>query len=201
MCRPLFMLAMTLALGVTAATRAVAATEVVATAAADLPLIDHPASDEVDHEAILSSYLDWFFRQTDGKRLKKAKTFIPQVVTASLREGLDPLLTGVNISYESTWNPSAVGSKGEVGLMQVHGKATEGFDVTTIDGNLAAGCRWLASRIRAYGLVNGMAAYINSQSKGEWRVRRYEEAKERYGYKGPPLLARVISRLRLGIFS
>jgi|GEM_PF-6633349 len=134
------------------------------------------------HEEVVSAYLDWMFRRTDGKRLKEAKKLIPRVVAASLAEDLDPLLVSVVVYCESTWSPKATGKIGEVGLMQVHGMATTGFDVTTIEGNLAAGCAWLASRIRLYGFERGMAAYVGgSLKRAEWRIQKYREAQKRHG--------------------
>ncbi|HQO78820.1 MAG TPA: transglycosylase SLT domain-containing protein, partial [Thermodesulfobacteriota bacterium] len=44
-----------------------------------------------------------------------------QLVTAvAIRQGLDPRLVKAVISVESSWRPSALSSKGAIGLMQVH---------------------------------------------------------------------------------
>ena len=44
-----------------------------------------------------------------------------QLVTAvAIRQGLDPRLVKAVISVESSWQPSALSSKGAIGLMQVH---------------------------------------------------------------------------------
>lgn len=149
---------------------------------------DAPESSQ-SHEEVVSAYLDWMFRRTDGRSLREAKKLIPQVVAASLAEDLDPLLVAVVVYCESTWSPKATGKIGEVGLMQVHGMATTGFDVTTIEGNLAAGCAWLASRIRRYGFEGGMAAYVGgSVKRAEWRIQCYREAQKRHGRVREPLL-------------
>jgi soluble lytic murein transglycosylase-like protein len=155
---------------------------------------EHPALDEVDpgasasseQIAVVENYLDWWFRRTDGKRLAKAKVLVPRVVVAAEKERLDPLLVAVMISYESSWAVNATGAVGEVGLMQVHGLATEGYDVSTLDGNLAAGCAWLASRVEKYGsLEAGVGAYIgfseHAKRRGEFRVRAYYAERKRQG--------------------
>jgi hypothetical protein len=146
----------------------------------------HQASDEVDHVAVLESYLVHFFEHTNGRLLKRAKGFVPQVIAAATQEGLDPLLLAVVISCESTWRPASVGKVGEVGLMQVHGEAALGFDVETIDGNLAAGAHWLASRIAKYGTVErGMTHYMGASPRAikaaTWRVKLYRDELLRQG--------------------
>lgn len=143
-----------------------------------------PASS--DPEVVMESYMDYFFRKTDGTRREKAKKLVPLVVAAAQKENLDPLLVAVIISFESTWEVGASGGIGEVGLMQVHGLATEGFDVATVEGNLAAGCRWLASRIERCGSVEaGVAAYIGGNERAKrsaaFRIREYRAAQKRLG--------------------
>lgn len=141
----------------------------------------------LEPEVVLESYLEWFFASTNKRALKPAKKLIPMVVAAAQKEGLDPLLVAVIISCESTWNVKAVGaSHGEVGLMQLHGQSKVGFDVTTIEGNLAAGCAWLASRIEKYGSVEaGVRHYIGFSSRAKraatWRMKKYREALLRHG--------------------
>lgn len=164
-------------------------------AAADAPateVVEHPASDEVnpldavapEAVTVVESYLDWWFRRTDGKRLAKARELVPLVVAAAQKESLDPLLVAVVISYESSWAVGAAGAVGEVGLMQVHGLAVGDHDVTTIEGNLAAGCAWLASRIQKYGsLEAGVGAYIgfseHAKKRGKFRVDAYRAEQKR----------------------
>jgi soluble lytic murein transglycosylase-like protein len=157
--------------------------------AGEIPAV-HPAENETGRQAAVERYLEHFFRRTDGKRLAKAKAHIPDVVAAAEGAGLDPLLVAVVIAYESTWSPKAMGKDGEVGLMQVHGLAAEGHDVSTIPGNLAAGCSWLRSRIdRTGSLEAGVAAYIGDSERarrmGRFRVERYREELKRQGLREP----------------
>lgn len=143
-----------------------------------------------DRAVAVERYLDRVFARTNGRVLRQAKRFIPQVVAAAEAEGLDPLLVAVVIFCESTWKPKSVGKAGEVGLMQVHGEAARGFDVATLDGNLAAGCRWLASRIAKHGSVDrGMVAYMGDSDRarkmGKYRMDLYRAELARQGLTEP----------------
>ena len=68
-------------------------------------------------------YIDHFHRNT-GKGMRKKvenakKRIAPVVVEHSLNNEVDPLLTSVIISLESSWRPGREGDLEEVGLMQV----------------------------------------------------------------------------------
>lgn len=144
------------------------------------------ASDVVQHQVVVESYLEQFFANVNPHKLKHAKKLVPKVVEAALKEGLDPLLLAVVVSCESSWKPKSVGGVGEVGLMQVHGEAAHGFDVATIEGNLAAGAAWLASRIAKYGSIErGMKAYMGfnerAQKAAQWRLKLYYTERARQG--------------------
>jgi hypothetical protein len=53
-------------------------------------------------------------------KVKIAKEYIaPHVVEHSMTQGVDPLLTSVIISLESSWRPGRRGDLKEIGLMQV----------------------------------------------------------------------------------
>lgn len=155
-------------------------------------LVGHTEKDIyiVAQTGILRNYLDYFFGRVHGKWKKNAIKLIPKVIDAAQKENLDPLLLAVVISCESTWRMDATGKIGEVGLMQVHGEAARGFDTSTIEGNLAAGARWLASRIEKYGsLERGMMAYMGFNDRAKraaaWRLKAYYRERERQGL--PPL--------------
>lgn len=59
------------------------------------------------------------------------------IVRESAKHGLDPKLVAAIIKVESNWNHGAVGSVGEVGLLQLHPKFHK-------DTSLAAGIKSLA---------------------------------------------------------
>lgn len=139
--------------------------------------------EEATDEVVVERYLKEFFRNVKHRYFEEARQYVPQVVAAAKAERLDPLLVAIVVSAESTWKPKAVGAVGEIGLMQVQGVATKGFDVSTVEGNLAAGCAWLASRIRRYGLEDGITAYIGSneraQKRGAMRLKAWRDERRR----------------------
>ena len=75
------------------------------------------------HLKEVRSYIDYFHRNTGARLRKKVeiakKRIAPAVVEHSINQGIDPLLTSVIISCESSWKPGARGKLQEVGLMQV----------------------------------------------------------------------------------
>jgi soluble lytic murein transglycosylase-like protein len=157
---------------------------------AEAVVVEQPAaSATADPEAIVEAYLEHFFERTNGHLLRHARKNIPLVVAAAQKEGLDPLLLAIVISCESTWKPKSVGKIGEVGLMQVHGEAAKGFAVDTVEGNLAAGAAWLASRLAKHGsLEGGMAAYMGGGPRAtkaaKWRLKKYRDEIKRQGIEG-----------------
>lgn len=54
-----------------------------------------------------------------------------------------PLLLTVLAKRESSFSKDAIGSRGEVGILQVHGLAARGCDLSTAEGQLACGAKWL----------------------------------------------------------
>ena len=46
--------------------------------------------------------------------------------------------------HESSFSTEAIGTRGEVGLMQVHGAAAAGCELESVRGQVACGAAWLA---------------------------------------------------------
>jgi soluble lytic murein transglycosylase-like protein len=66
------------------------------------------------------------------------------IVEASERYNLDPMLVSVIISTESSFNKKAIGTRGEVGLMQTMPRYfEEQSDLTDVNTQLDTGCRHL----------------------------------------------------------
>ncbi len=93
--------------------------------AALLCMASTPAGSPVfdTHLKEVRSYIDYFHRNTGRAMARKARfareTIAPVVVRESIARGVDPLLTSVIISLESSWNVGSSGGLGELGLMQV----------------------------------------------------------------------------------
>lgn len=82
---------------------------------------------------------------------------------ASLDVDLDVGLL-ISIAYhESAFKSNARGRIGEVGIMQTHGLALIGQDVSTIDGQIKAGARWLRRCVDECGgsIERGIALYAS----------------------------------------
>jgi soluble lytic murein transglycosylase-like protein len=87
----------------------------------------------------ITEYLEDRYKGLKPKFKRRALKLVPLVVEYSEKYNLDPLLVSILISSESNWNVDSIGSIGERGLMQVHGIAARGHDLTKPEGQLAAG--------------------------------------------------------------
>jgi hypothetical protein len=65
------------------------------------------------------------------------------IADAARAHDVPPLLLTVMAKRESSFATDAVGSLGERGVLQVHGLAARGCDLSTASGQLACGARWL----------------------------------------------------------
>jgi hypothetical protein len=82
----------------------------------------------------------WGLAANDEARRAMAK----MIADASRDHDVPPLLLTVMAKRESSFATDAIGqSRGEVGLLQVHGLAARGCDLSTGEGQLACGARWL----------------------------------------------------------
>jgi hypothetical protein len=84
-------------------------------------------------------------------RWKESERFEVALYGAAVDNGLDPALFIAMAYKESSFDTSARGRLGEFGLVQVHGKAKRGCDLTTAEGQAACGARWLARVVQECG--------------------------------------------------
>jgi Transglycosylase SLT domain len=91
--------------------------------------------------------------------LKDRSTYLPAIAHEAAANGIPPALVDAVVRIESRYDPAAVGSVGEIGLMQVRPKTAEllGFQGTSADlaqpqTNLRYGVGYLA---RAWRLASG----------------------------------------------
>ena len=136
----------------------------------------------VELEAFIA---DWFGDVAPWRRDRAVK-LVPTVVKVADRYNVDPLLVAVVIARESSWSINVIGKRGEVGLMQVHGVAAKGHNLSIADGQLEAGVSWLARCIDVCGSVEGgLARYQTGHScdpirGSKIRYKQYLEAIERW---------------------
>jgi hypothetical protein len=92
--------------------------------------------------------IKYFMRAEPGKILSRDSEvridMAKAIVEASQTHGIPPLLLTTIVYNESTFEMTALGKLGEVGLTQVHGIAARNCDLATIPGQLECGAKWLA---------------------------------------------------------
>ena len=89
------------------------------------------------------------FLRNYPKRLERALELMPMVEGYSAINSVPTLAVAVLISVESSWKTGAQGDIGEHGLMQVHGQCAKGHDMSTPEGQIAAGTSCLAAAYEA----------------------------------------------------
>jgi hypothetical protein len=124
------------------------------------------------------------FTRNYVERTARAKSYIPNILVASEKYGIDPILVTIIIRDESGFDEKAVGRKGEIGLMQIMPQFVDGFDLSRPAEQIEAGCEQLRAAVGLCGpkLSRQLAYYGsgNCNHRGRWvqrRVARYWRAK------------------------
>lgn len=86
---------------------------------------------------------------------------------------------------ESSFDPRARGTIGEIGIMQIHGVAAQGCDLRTQRGQLICGARLLQAGIEEYGSWRGsLTRYATGRCRSKSdRVRRIVNHRVRFAEK------------------
>jgi soluble lytic murein transglycosylase-like protein len=151
------------------------------------------------HEAELTAYVEDFLKPISRTReyrhrMKAARKIIPVIVEQSWAHNVDPLLAAVIISFESSWEPSVMGAKGDTGYMQVMPgrKRHKGEDLKDPKVNISAGVEVLSecikdcpndlegalSRYGTGGACRPLAGFVGR------RMKEYKKALKKY--RGQP---------------
>ena len=85
------------------------------------------------------------------RRWNEAQRFEVALYGAAVDNGLDPALFIAMAYKESSFDTSARGRLGELGLVQVHGKAKRGCNLETPEGQAACGAKWLSRVVEECG--------------------------------------------------
>ncbi len=130
-----------------------------------------PLSDDDEHEiervgnAVLH-YVKKAPRRKLAKDEEYRKEFATDIFYAATAENVSHILVAILAFKESSYRTEAVGGRGEIGLMQVHGKATNGCDLTSRVGQLQCGSRWLGKAYEKCGTWQGaLSAYASGNCK------------------------------------
>jgi hypothetical protein len=123
---------------------------------------------------------------------RKREALVNSIQESSKRYRLDPMLVTTIIYRESSFRTNRRGfSNNETGLMQVHGKARRGCELTTVSGQVNCGARWLR---KCMDVCDGTAyqaltAYATGEckhndagvrSKVRSRIRLWEKLKRQF---------------------
>lgn len=116
----------------------------------DSQTMSSPFEHETSELAILEvdRGIRFFLRQSpcwglamDGRARRE---MAEKIAKAAADNGVPPLLLTLMAKRESSFSPEAIGfSRGEIGILQVHGLAARGCDLDTVEGQLDCGARWL----------------------------------------------------------
>jgi len=166
--------------------------------------------------ALLLMGLLLFFYREDLRDLTVDDTkYADQIREAAERYGLPPELVRAVVFQESRFNPTVIGGKGEVGLMQLlpegavaewsaaTGKPAPGSrELTDVRTNLNIGCWYLARAVRRWDKFDhkyelALAQYNAGESRAaKWKPEEYDgEVIDRIGIKSTRhYVSRIIKR-------
>lgn len=106
-------------------------------------IIFYACGTRADNGAAVNYLLEKGNTPARDSRWENAARFEELLVNAAESQGIDPALFVAMAFLESSFDPKAVGKLGEKGLVQVHGMAQRGCDLTTPEGQATCGARWL----------------------------------------------------------
>lgn len=145
-----------------------------------------------NEDAIRSYIYDFMATRSESDR-NRALGLSSVVYSESLRNNVDPLLTAMIISLESSWRSDVTGDGIDHGLMQVRrgGVCARGQDLTTPHGQIKAGVECLAlSREQCSGsLEQTLTMYasgkcvsksVRTKRKIRYRIALFERLKGEY---------------------
>lgn len=124
------------------------------------------------------------------KRLELALKLIPTIIEQCWAHMIDPLLVvSAIIPFESSWDPGALGERGECGYMQIMpgNKSHTGEDICDPRVNISLGVEMLANSLRACGTLPGALSYYGTGKEClpiarfvKYRLRAYKRAVKRF---------------------
>lgn len=125
-------------------------------------------SSESAEKQTVEQYVSHFLR-IYPERNDRAQNLIPKIKKLSKKNGIDYRIVVVMVTMESAWRTDAVGTIGEIGLMQIHGVCRMGHDLSTPLGQIKAGIMCLRlSRDACDGSDEQMVAmYASGNCKSE----------------------------------
>ncbi len=113
-----------------------------------------------------------------GKKNRERHIISEQILTSSKLHTVPPFLVVTVIYRESKFNPKMKGKRGEIGLMQTHGVAISGCDLSTPEGQIDCGTKYIRTSIDYCGgisLLRGLAVYASGYCDPNDEVKKKME--------------------------
>jgi len=169
---------LSIALALPAAAKEPAVMEPVEVAVADPIITPEEAVDmesevaEENNRATIQAVVLYFIGNATNHpmyRQKNQAEFVENLYLAGAEYNLPETLLPTVTFLESSYRMNAIGSRGEVGLTQVHGNAKKDCDLTTQLGQLRCGAMWLRKAHDACGTWEGA---LTMYATGECRSKK-----------------------------
>lgn len=133
------------------------------------PCIAEATAGEVTPEVTIERALLWVVRDAPRHPVRVdaeyRRTLSRAFDAAALETDLDAALLIAVAYHESSLRVDARGRIGEIGLMQTHGRAVGNNDMTTPQGQIMAGSRWLRRAIDiCRSIPGGLAMYATGRT-------------------------------------
>jgi hypothetical protein len=105
-----------------------------------------------------------------------------QIAKAAADNDVPPLLVTLMAKRESSFDPSAIGfSRGEIGILQVHGLAARGCELDTVEGQLACGARWMRRAFEVCGSWDrAIVAYASGRCDAPKQSKLFKNSFSRF---------------------
>ena len=152
------------------------------------PIVFNFENTEGPHYEKIETFLQYYFRTCNPRKLNNARTILTDVVDISESENVNPYLIAAIIRHESSWNQTARGALGEAGLMQVNNLPIQITEKWTIRDQITRGIRMLLDSYARCGSVLGAVSY-------------YATGKSCRVYKGARIRVKLAQRIEQGFYN
>ena len=98
-------------------------------------------------DAIVAIVLQWMILAPGSRPMvdHEYRSEIAAAICAEAEEHSIPAELLASMAFhESSFDTAAIGTRGEIGLLQVHGAAAAGCELESVQGQVACGAAWLA---------------------------------------------------------
>ncbi len=112
----------------------------------------------------VNDFLTSWFDKCSPRKLARALELVPTVIAVAEEERFNPSVIAAIISFESTWQPGAIGKLGEVGLMQINRRGASADPAQ----NIRTGIGMLREGLARCSTPLGAVSYYATGSSCRW---------------------------------